>query len=70
MLSEFGRHYNTGLVSSVACLTSRGEDAFLALVGHHSSDGVTIEIPYGVDVLLNRPASHPIFSYLVVYFIV
>ena len=27
-------------------------------------DGVTIQIPYGVDVL-HRPASHPIFSYWV-----
>ena len=29
------------------------------------SDGFTIKIPYGVDVLLNRPASYPIFSYWV-----
>ena len=28
-------------------------------------DGVTIKIPYGVDVLLHRPALHPIFSYWV-----
>ena len=35
----------------------------LALVGHPSSDGVTIKIPYGVDVLLHPPASRPIFSY-------
>ena len=35
----------------------------LALVGHPSSDGVTIKIPYGVDVLLHHPLSHPIFSY-------
>ena len=27
-------------------------------------DGVTIKIPYGVDVL-HRPALHPIFSYWV-----
>ena len=44
-----------------------GEGASLALVGHPSSDGITIKIPYGVDVLLHRPASHtashPIFSY-------
>ena len=32
-----------------------------ALVGHPSSDGVTIKILYGVDVL-HRPASHRIFS--------
>ena len=29
-----------------------------------SSDGVTIKMPYGVDVL-HPPASHPIFSYWV-----
>ena len=34
-----------------ASLTSWGEGASLALVGHPSSDGVTIKMPYGVDVL-------------------
>ena len=53
-----------GLVSSRVSLTSWGEGASLALVGHPSSDGVTIKMPYGVDVL-HRPASHPIFSYWV-----
>ena len=53
-----------GLVSSGVSLTSWGEGASLALVGHPSSDGVTIKMPYGVDVL-HRPASHPIFSYWV-----
>ena len=42
-----------GLVSSVASLTSCGEGASLTLVGSLSSDGVTIKIPYGVDVLLH-----------------
>ena len=46
-----------------ASLTSWGEGASLALVGHPSSDGITIKMPYGVDVL-HRPASHPIFSFL------
>ena len=41
-----------------------GEDASLALVGHPSSDGVMIQIPYGVDVL-HRPASQLIFSYCI-----
>ena len=63
------RHWNTGLVTSRVSLTSGGEGASLgaslALVGHPSSDGTTIKIPYGVDVLLHRPASHPIFSYWV-----
>ena len=54
----------SGLVSSGASLTSWGEGAPLALVGHPSSDGVMIKMPYKVDVL-HRPASHPIFSYCV-----
>ena len=54
----------TGLVSSGVSLTSWGEGASLALVGHPSSDGVTIKMPYGVDVL-HQPASHPIFSHWV-----
>ena len=56
---------NTALVSSRVSLTSWGEGASLALVGHPSSDGITIKIPYGVDVLLHRPALHPIFFYWV-----
>ena len=36
----------------------------LAVVGHPSSDGFTIKMPYGVDVL-HQPALHPIFSYWV-----
>ena len=43
--------------------TTWGEGASLALVGHRSSDGVTIKMPYGVDVLLHRPDLHPVFSY-------
>ena len=43
---------------------SWGEGVSVALVGHPSSDDVTIKMPYGVDVL-HRPASHPIFSYWV-----
>ena len=39
----------------------RGECAFLALVGQNSSDGVTIKMPYGVEVL-HQPAFHPIGS--------
>ena len=53
-----------GLVSSGVSLTSWGEGASLALVGHPSCDRVMIKMPYGVDVL-HRPASHPIFSYWV-----
>ena len=50
---------------SRASLTSWGEGASLSLDDHPSGDGVTIKIPYSVDVLLHRPASHPIFSYWV-----
>ena len=59
------RHRNTGLVSSGISLASWGEGASLTLVGHPSSDDITLKIPYGVDVLLRRAASHPIFSYWV-----
>ena len=48
------------MVSSGASLTSWGEGASLALVGHPSSGGATIKTPYGVDVL-HRPDSHPSF---------
>ena len=58
------RHGNNGLVSTGASFASWGEGASLALVGHPSSAGVTIKMPYGVDVLY-RPALHPIFSYWV-----
>ena len=56
------RHENTGLVSSRASLTSWGEGVSLALVGHFSSDGVTIKMPYEIDVLLHQPISHPILT--------
>ena len=59
------RHWNTGLVSSRVNLTSSGEGASLTLVSHPSVDGITIKIPYGVDVLLHWPALHLIFSYWV-----
>ena len=41
-----------------------GEGASLALVGHPSSDGVILKMPYGLGVL-HQPALHPIFSYWV-----
>ena len=58
------RLWNTGLMPSGASLTSWEQGASLTLVGHLSSDGVTIKMPYVVDAL-HRPASHPIFSYWV-----
>ena len=48
------RFWNTGLVSSGASLTSWGEGASLALVGHPSSDGVSKKMPYGVDVFIDQ----------------
>ena len=45
--------------------TSWVEGVSLALVGLPSSDGVTIKVPYGVDVLFHKPSSHAIFSYWV-----
>ena len=38
------------------------ENVPLALVDHPSNDGVTIKMPYEVDVL-NDPTLNPIFSY-------
>ena len=52
---------NTTLVSSSVSLTSWGEGSSLALVGYCSSDGVTIEIPNEVDILLHSPTLHLIF---------
>ena len=62
---DTGQIWNTGLVSSSVCVTSWGEGASLALVGHPSSDVIRIKTPYGVDALLNWAASRPIFSDLV-----
>ena len=53
---------NTGLLSSRVNLASRREDASLALVRYPSSDGVTMKIPYELDVLLHRPTFHRILS--------
>ena len=43
-----------------------GEGASLVFFHHLSSDGITIKIPDGLDVLLHHRASHPIFFYWVV----
>ena len=57
------RDWNTGFVSSGVSLTLLEEVVSLVLIGHPASDSVLI--PYGADVLLHRPASQTIFSYLV-----
>ena len=62
---ESPSHESTGLLSSGVSLISWGEGVNLTLVGHPSSDSVTIKISYGVDVLLYQPPSHPTFSYWV-----
>ena len=41
-------------MSSGAGLTSSGGGTSLALVGHPSSDGVRIKMPYGVDVRIDQ----------------
>ena len=48
------KHRNTVLMSSGVSLTSWGEDVSLALVGHPSSDGITIKMPYAVDVYFDQ----------------
>ena len=61
------------MVSSGASLTSWGEGASLTVLGHPSSDGIMIKLPYGL-VVLHQPASHPTFPVELVktesYFIV
>ena len=49
-------------MSSGASHTSWVEGASLTLFGHPSSDGVTIKMPYGVDVFIDqfRTPSFPI----------
>ena len=42
----------------MASLISWGESASLALVGHPSSDCVTMKMPYGIDVL-HEPSLAP-----------
>ena len=59
-LKSSNRHW---MVSSGVSPSSWGEGATLALVGHPSSDGITIKVPYVVDVSLHRPVSRSIFSY-------
>ena len=52
-------------MSSGPSLTSWGEGVSLALVGHLSSDCVTIKILFGGGVLLHPPASYPIFPLII-----
>ena len=50
------------LVSSRVGITPWGGGAFLALVGHTSSDGITIKILYKIDDLLRRSATQLILN--------
>ena len=52
------RYWNAGLVSSGVSITTWRKGVSLALAGHHSTDCVTLKIPYGANVLLRQPASH------------
>ena len=45
------RHWNNRLACIGVSFTSGGEGASLLLVDRTSSDGVTIKVLYGVDVL-------------------
>ena len=55
----------SSVVSSRTSLTSLGEDAYSALVGHPSSDSLTIEIPYDVYFFFHQLVLPPTFSCLV-----
>ena len=57
----FSHTFFSVLMSSRLSFTSSGEGASITMVGHYSSDGVTIKVPDGVDILLHRPALHCIF---------
>ena len=46
-------------MSRRASLTSWGESASLAVVGYPSSDGVTIKMPYWVDLLIDQLRTPP-----------
>ena len=48
------KYSNNASLSSEVSFTSWGEVAFLVLVGHPSSNGVTVKILYGLDVLLHQ----------------
>lgn len=50
---------NTGLVSSWVSVTSWEERA---LVAQHAGYGASIKLHYGVDVMLNRPILHYMFT--------
>ena len=65
MTKPYSYHHETlkSLVFSGDSFTSLGEGASLALIGQPSSDGATIKIPYGIDVLSHQPGLHLIFSY-------
>ena len=59
-----GAHYGVWCPVGPVLPHEENEGVSLALVGCPSSDGVTVKMSYGVDVL-HQPASHPIFSYWV-----
>ena len=55
-------------MSSSVSLTSWGKGASLVLVGYPCSDGMTIKIPYGIDVYcIGQPRAPPFPTGLVKY---
>ena len=58
----YTRLRNDGLVYRRVSPTSWEESATLTLGDFPSNDDVIMKVPYGVDVLLNQPSLHPIFS--------
>ena len=54
-------HWNTGVMFSRVSLISWGEVGSLALLGHPFTDGITIKIPYRVDVILHQQLHTPSF---------
>ena len=57
--------FDSTFSSTMVSLTSWIDGALLTLVGHPCSDGITMKLPCGVDVLLHGPALPPIFFYQV-----
>ena len=61
-LMIYVRLRNDGLVYRRDSSTSWEESTTLTLGDFPSNDDVIMKAPYGVDVLLNQPSLHPIFS--------
>ena len=58
-------YFTLRIWNNVMVLSRIGLASSPALVDQPSGDDILIKIPYGVDVLLHRPALHLIFSYCI-----